>query len=364
MNWQETTLSPRWMNWVREVITLLGIAWQEEEPGVLRVVLKDEEARLFGLNRQQSLLWILDPGKIGTFPQAELVVPGSLRFTQLQEIARRRSRLARLFFDPANLPGISDTGSLTNTGRPGNVNAPPRNLRNSDSEWRLAPVAVLFLLIERVWRDGTGWSNLLLDVGVDLLTGATKANTWEGWRGLPWQETAPPWPPRERRQLTYRDAFRRATSAARQVLAELLVAHEPEWVGAEARKYEEAVDQVHRYFDGLAREERALRREQERQFHLEEVARRHRLTLDGRPVSLLLLLRPVLIQGSSAPASLSLPLRLPTAAVPHTGSPAAPASPGPSQPARPATHGQPAPRPTTQPSSPQILWDPLDLGVT
>ena len=347
-----------------ELITLLGIAWQEEEPGVVRIVLKDEDARLFGLNRQQSLLWVLDPEKLSTFPQAELVVPGSLRFTQLQEIARRRSRLARLFLDPANLSGTAGVSGLTNTGGPGNVNAPPRDLRNPEPEWRLAPVALLFLLIEGVWRNGTGASNLLVDVGIDLLTGATKANAWRGWRGLPWQETAPPWPPRERRQLTYREAFRRAMSAARQVLAEFLVANKPEWVAVEVRKYEEAIDQVHRYFDGLAREERALRREQERQFHLEEVARGHRLTLDGRPVSLLLLLRPVLIQGSSAPASLSLPPWLSTAAVPHTGSPAAPASPAPPQPGRPATHGQPAPRPTTQPSSPQILWDPLDLGVT
>ncbi|MBE3576713.1 MAG: hypothetical protein IMX00_03375 [Limnochordales bacterium] len=361
----QTPSSPRWMNWVKEVITLLGISWQEEEPGVLRVVLKDEEARLFGLGRQQSLLWILDPEKIGTFPQAELVVPGSMRFTQLQEIARRRSRLTRLFLDPSKLTGTAAISDAADSqGGMNQTSATLPDFGGRDASWRLAPAAVVFLLIERVWREPTGPSNLLVNVGVDLLSGATLVNAWERWRSLPWQETAPPWPPRERRQLSYREAFNRATAAARQLLAELFAVNEPGWVAQEVQRYEEATEQVHRYFDGLAREERALRREEERQFHLEEAARLHPLTLDGRPVSLLLLFRPLLIQASSSPVLSSLEPQPSPGEVVLAGIPPVPFTSSLPRPAQAACQGQPTLRPTAPPQHLAILWDPLHAGLT
>lgn len=292
-----------WVNWLRELLDLLGIARQEEEPSVWRLTLRDEEARLFGLRHAQTLLWVLDPDRLSAYPQAELVMPGSERFRRLLDLARRRSRLARLFLPPPvpdpHVPGPHAGGA-----------GPPAGGDTGAGDLRLCPVAVFFFQVERTRPSPVQSSDLLLDVAVDLLSGETRPWAWStSWKELPWQEEAPPWPPRERRRLGFRAAFQQAAAAARDLLATTLLRGDVSRFEHETRKRQAEEELIHAYFDSLAREERALRREEERRHHLLEVDRRHPLVLDGRLVSLLLLWRPLVVKGETFPPGVAAAVR-------------------------------------------------------
>lgn len=260
--------------WVRQLLATLGVHVQEDEPGLLRLLATPEQARLLGHPRQATGVWALDPAWLLRVPQAQLLVPGSERFETLRRIARERARVSRLFLaaDPPTRPSPSFTLCL-------------------------APIGVLFF---DVYTTGRVPWQLRANVAVDLLTGVARSDAWSRWQGLHWREepAAVASLPRQRRRLSYRQMLDQAAGALRQWLAQAV---DWSWTWAEQRAQQEEEDQVHAYYDALARQERGLHREDERAHHLEEIRRRYSLLLEAEPVSLLILFRPVGLVATPSP---------------------------------------------------------------